>query len=66
MVMLDHLNVDKYSLSDNDLLNIIGGINLTGSLIKSASTALNTLLDVGRSLGTAIRMFMGKKLCGLK
>lgn len=47
------------------LLNIEGGLNITGSLIGSFTRAVNSILDVGRSLGSAIRRINSGKICSL-
>ena len=64
MDMLDHLNVVN-ELNDEELDNIIGGINLSGTFIKAVSSGINTIMDVGRSFGTSIRRIVGKRLCTL-
>lgn len=46
--------VDK--LNNNQLNNIVGGsISLTGSLVSAFVNGIEAIMDVGRSLGTAIR-----------
>ena len=47
------------------LLSIEGGLNVTGSLIGSLTKAINSILDVGRGLGSAIRRISSGKLCSL-
>lgn len=59
MDMLDHLIVIK----DNELKTIVGGLSISGTLIKAMSSAVNTIMDVGRSLGTAIRKLKTGRLC---
>ena len=59
MDMLDHLIVIK----DNELKTIVGGLSVSGTLIKAMSSAVNTIMEVGRSLGTAIRKLSTGKLC---
>ena len=53
-------------LKDEELKYIIGGLNVTGSLIASFTRAITTALDVGRSLGTAIIRIRMKKLCPIR
>ena len=60
MVMSDHLNV----IDNHNLKNVYGGLNVSGSLIKAFSAAINSALDIGRSLGTAIRRISRGRLCG--
>lgn len=52
-----------YQLTNEELFNIYGGINLTGSLINSFTSGIKVILDISRSLGTAIRRIYAKKLC---
>ena len=66
MHMLDHLNVDKYILNDNELKSVYGGINITGTLFSSFIKAFDLALDLGRSIGTAIRMITSKNICQIK
>lgn len=49
-------------LQKTELLNINGG-NLNGTVINAFARALNSLLDLGRSLGTAIRRIVSGNLC---
>ncbi len=51
-------------LSNEELIFIVGG-TLTGTLINSISRAISALLDMGRSLGTAIRRIASRNLCQL-
>ena len=52
-------------LKNEELILIVGGISLTGTLITSISKAISALLESGRSLGTAIRRIAAKNLCSL-
>lgn len=53
-------------LSNNELLNIDGGSNwFTATFLNAASRALSTLMDLGRSLGTAIRRTINGSVCPL-
>lgn len=45
-----------------ELLNINGG-SISGTMINAFSKALNSILDLGRSLGTAIRRIASGNLC---
>lgn len=70
MVMLDHIIVvnNFKVLKDDELLEIVGGTNLSlnGSVIRYLTSAIGTVLDVGRSLGTAIRRMIGNNICTIK
>lgn len=50
-------------LNKEQLLLIEGGLSISGTLINSFSSLIKSLMDVGRSLGTAIRMVTQGKLC---
>lgn len=52
------------SLSNNELLNVSGG-NISGTLISALTRGVNTLLDMGRSLGNAIRRIGSGNVCPL-
>ena len=48
-----------------ELLQIVGGINITGTLINALYKGINTIMDIGRSLGSAIRRAIGGMMCPL-
>lgn len=50
-------------LSKQELLSIQGGINISGTLINSFVRGINAMLDLGRSLGTAIRRIGSNNIC---
>ena len=50
-------------ISNKELLCIIGGASITGTLINSLARSAEIILDVGRSLGSAIRRFSSGRLC---
>ena len=51
-------------LSNRELMNIEGGANwLTASFLNAASRAIETVMDIGRSLGSAIRRVFSGKVC---
>ena len=52
------------SLSNNELLNVSGG-NISCTLISALTRGVNTLLDMGRSLGNAIRRIGSGNVCPL-
>lgn len=47
------------------LYYIEGGATISGTLVNAFSTGIKTILDVGRSFGTAIRRIALGKLCEL-
>ena len=52
-------------LNNNELLSIDGGVSISGPLINSITKGITTLLDMGRSLGTAIRRIGSNNVCPL-
>ncbi len=50
-------------LSKQEMLQIEGGISISGTLINSLVRGINALLDLGRSLGSAIRRAQGNHIC---
>ncbi len=49
-------------MEKEELLQIVGG-GITASLINSIYRGINSILDLGRSLGSAIRRIGGGKMC---
>lgn len=52
-------------IKQKQLNEIVGGVNITGAMINSLVRGINSLLDLGRSLGSAIRRAQSKQLCPL-
>ena len=51
-------------MSNQDLMNIQGGsTNISGSLLNSVATLINTVLGVGRTIGSAVRMAISGSRC---
>lgn len=50
-------------LTNQELIYVIGGSKLTGTLINAFARGLNTVLEIGRSLGTAISRIASKRTC---
>lgn len=50
-------------LNKNELVCIDGGATISGTLISALSKGVNTILDMGRSLGTAIRRIGSNNIC---
>lgn len=51
-------------LTEKQMMNLYGGA-ITGTMINSLVRGINALLDLGRSLGTAIRRISGNNICSL-
>ena len=53
-------------LNNKELMNIDGGANwLTASFFNAAARTIETVMDVGRSLGSAIRRAFSGKICSV-
>ncbi len=52
-------------LNRRDLLSVVGGISISGTLINALVKGINSILDLGRSLGTAIRRINSGSICTL-
>ncbi len=53
------------NLNKNQLQNIEGGLSLSGTIISAFTSGIKTVLDIGRSLGTALRRVKEDKICAL-
>ena len=51
------------TIEKTELFTISGGASITGTLINSLTRAITTILELGRSLGTAIRRVSGNNIC---
>lgn len=51
-------------LNKEELLNIEGG-SISGTLISAITRGINTVLDMGRALGNAIRRIGSGNVCPL-
>lgn len=51
-------------LNEKELINISGGL-ISGTLINSILKGINIIVDLGRSLGTAIRRLQLNSFCKL-
>ncbi len=52
------------NLNHKQLVNISGG-SLSGTIINAFVSGIKTVIDVGRSLGTALRRIKEDKMCSL-
>ncbi len=50
-------------MGKEELLKIVGGINITGTLLSNVYKLGGLILDAGRSLGSAIRRIVGGSMC---
>ena len=52
-------------LNRSEMLNVCGGFNISVTFITALIRGVNSFMDVGRSLGTAIRRTTAGKYCPL-
>jgi len=52
-------------LSNKELLTIAGGASLSASFFNALSRTVETVLEVGRSLGSAIRRLFNGSYCSV-
>ena len=66
MDTLDQVRVSKCvrTLNNSELREIDGG-SLTGTIINALTSAAKAVLDLGRSLGSAIRRLSEDKKCAI-
>lgn len=50
-------------LDKKELLQIVGGIKITAALLSSIVRGINSLMELGRSVGSALRRGQEGKLC---
>ena len=50
-------------MSNNELVGVIGGTNISGTLINSIAKIFTLVLDIGRSIGSAINYAINKRSC---
>ena len=52
-------------MTNQELLKVQGGFSINGTIINAFARGIDAIMDVGRSLGTAIRRWQEGKLCSL-
>ncbi len=62
MVIQDQLSVDK-RLSDKELLCVVGGASISGTLVNAFVSVYKTLYTFGQNFGSSIRRLVKRKLC---
>ena len=53
-------------LNNTELLAIIGGASITGTLINAATSAAKFIYSMGQALGSSLRRISGRTLCPLR
>lgn len=51
-------------LTKEELLNVVGG-GITASMISAVVKGVNSILELGRSVGSAIRRIQEGKVCSI-
>lgn len=52
-------------LTKEELIEIRGGANFSGSLIAAIVKGINVILSLGRSLGSSVRRICSNNICPL-
>jgi len=52
-------------LNKEELFCVEGGLRISGTLVNSFSRLVNTIMDVGRSLGSGLRRIVYRSYCPL-
>jgi len=52
-------------LNESECKKVVAG-GLSGNLISAVTKVLNSILDIGRACGSAIRRFVSNKSCIIK
>lgn len=52
-------------LNRSELMCVEGGIKITATFINTAIKGINTILNLGRALGSSIRRIGSKNLCSV-
>lgn len=52
-------------LNKCELIEIQGGVSISGTFISSIVRGINAILELGRSLGSSIRRIGSNNLCSL-
>lgn len=52
-------------MKKEELLQVVGGVSITGTLLSSIYKVGNLIFEIGRSLGSAIRRAVGGKMCSI-
>ena len=50
-------------LAENKLMELDGGLSISGAIVNSFTAGIKVTLDLGRSFGTAIRRVISGNLC---
>ena len=62
-----HINVDRkgvFMIEESFLYEIVGGkITFSATLVNTFSRGITTMLDLGRTLGTSIKMLVSGRRC---
>ncbi len=50
----------------NYLIQIFGGLNISGTILNSISKGIKTVYEIGQKVGTAIRRIRARSLCKIQ
>ena len=68
MVLQDHMDViHRWNMqtikNEQELYEINGGINFSSSMLNAIATTARIVLEIGRSIGSALRRSTSKNVC---
>lgn len=53
-------------IKTEEMYAIVGGINITSAILNALTNAANTIFEVGRAFGSAIRRLYSRSLCSFR
>jgi len=56
----------KMELNNEKMKQVEGGASITSAMINAISKAVNTLYELGKQTGSAIRRLVGNSYCPIK
>lgn len=54
------------TIKEQELLQIQGGVNLSGTLVNAFVNVIKTLFDIGKNLGSSFRRMKDDSMCPIK
>ncbi len=50
-------------IKEYEMLKITGGINISGTLLNAVAKLITTIFDIGKAIGSALRMATSGRKC---
>jgi len=54
-----------FKLNNDELMMVVGGINITGTILNAISRGVEIIFEIGKSIGTALRRSISDKMCSI-